>query len=146
MTKIHALLLIVLFLSLGAVAADDAPALIAQGEAKLNAGEIDSGLALFRQAVEAAPDSSLAYTRLGGALLLKQENAQAIEAFRTAIMKDGNNADAFIGMAIAYLHGSDYALARASLDEAKRIDPSKAAKLDELISKIDQRESDSGAH
>ncbi len=147
MTKSKAALSLVLCLALGiAAAAGDATGLIQEGEARLKAGDIDAGLALFRQATATNPGSSLAYTRLGGALLIKQENVEAIEAFRTAIMQDGNNADAFIGMAIAYLHGADYALARASLEEAKRIDPSKSAKVDELIAYIDQRESGVSVH
>lgn len=147
MNKATALISVVLCLSLGSAAADDPTALIQEGEASLKAGEIDSGLALFRQAVQTDPGSSLAHTRLGGALLLKQENAEAIETFRKAIMLNGDNADAFVGMAIAYLHSGDYALARASLEEAKRIDPAKAPKVDELIAHIDRRESgDGGTH
>jgi Tfp pilus assembly protein PilF len=124
----------------------DATALIAEGEANLKAGEIDAGLNRFRQAVEQDPSSSLAQTRVGGALLLKQEYQPAIEAFRSAIMLDGANADAFIGMAMAYLHSGDYALARASLEEAKRIDPAKQEKVDEVIAYIDQREAGRGSH
>ena len=52
---------------------------------------------------------------------------------------DASNADAFVGMAVAYLHGRDYPLARASLEEAKRLDPGRQAKLDALIAYIDQR-------
>jgi Flp pilus assembly protein TadD len=92
------------------------------------------------------PASSRAQTRLGGALLLKQQNAAAIDAFRAAITLSANNADAFIGMAIAYLHSGDDALARAALEEAKRIDPTRAAKIDELIASIDQRAMSGGAH
>jgi hypothetical protein len=42
-------------------------------------------------------------------------------------------------MAVAYLHTARYPLARAALEEAKRIDPAKQAKVDELIAWIDQR-------
>jgi len=90
--------------------------------------------------------SSLAQTRIGGALLLKQDYGLAIESFRQAILLDGANADAFVGMAMAYLHGGDYALARAALEEAKRIDPAKQAKVDEVIAYINQREAGGGAH
>jgi tetratricopeptide (TPR) repeat protein len=72
-------------------------------------------------------------------LLLKQEYKAAIEEFRIAIKLDASNADAFVGMAVAYLHDGDYPLARASLEEAKRLDPGRQAKLDELIAYIDQR-------
>lgn len=125
--------------------AGDAAALIAAGEAKLKAGQIAAALTDFREAVTVDTSSSLAQTRLGGALLLHQEYGQAIDAFRAAISLSANNADAFIGMAIAYLHGGDYALARASLEEAKRIDPVKQARIDALIAAIDQR-AGGGAH
>lgn len=123
----------------------DTATLINQGEASLKAGEIDAGLAQFRQAAEQDPKSSLAQTRIGGALMLKQNYGPAIEAFRQAIMLDGNNADAFVGMAMAYLHSGDYALARAALEEAKRIDPAKQEKIDAVIAYIDQRESGGAA-
>ena len=100
-------------------------ALIAQGESSLKAGDTDAGLALFRQATEQDPKSVLAQTRVGGTLLLKQEWGPAIAAFLQASMLDGANADAFVGKAMAYLHSGDCALARAALEEAKRIDPSK---------------------
>jgi Tfp pilus assembly protein PilF len=123
----------------------DANVLISQGEQHLKTGEVDEGLALFRQALEEEPSSSLAYTRIGGAQLLKQEYGPAIDSFRQAIVLEANNADAFVGMAMAYLHNGDYALARASLEEAKRIDPSKQTEIDNVIAYLDQREG-GGAH
>ncbi len=133
------LLLLIICVALPAAATDTAT-LIQQGEAKLAAGETDAGLALFEQAAAQDPTSSVARTRVGGALLLAQRHADAIESFRQAIMLDGQNADAFIGMALAYLHAGDYTLARASLEEAKRIDPAKQTKIDEVIAYIDRRE------
>ena len=127
------------------VQAGDADALIAAGESKLKRGEIDAAIIDLRQAVAVDPASSRAQTRLGGALLLKQQNAAAIDAFRAAITLSANNADAFIGMAIAYLHGGDDALARAALEEAKRIDPARGARIDEPIASIDQRAMSAGA-
>jgi tetratricopeptide (TPR) repeat protein len=119
--------------------------LIRQGEAQLKAGQIEEAIETLRQAVAADPGSSLAYTRLGGAQVLHQEYDPGIESFKQAIVLDGKNADAFVGMAIAYLHSSRYPLARAALEEAKRIDPSKQAKVDELIAWIDERSME-GAH
>jgi cytochrome c-type biogenesis protein CcmH/NrfG len=143
---IQTILLVALWLCTWAsVQAGDADALIAAGEAKLKIGEIDAAILDLRQAVAVDPASSRAQTRLGGALLLKQQNGAAIDAFRAAITLSANNADAFIGMAIAYLHGGDDALARAALEEAKRIDPARGARIDELIASIDQRAMSAGA-
>jgi tetratricopeptide (TPR) repeat protein len=117
--------------------------LISQGESQLQAGQIEEAIGTLHQAVSADPGSSLAYTRLGGAQVLHQEYDAGIESFKQAIKLDGNNANAFVGMAVAYLHTDRDALARAALEEAKRIDPSKQAKVDELIALIDERASGS---
>lgn len=144
-TRPLALTALFLFSLAGSAWSADASVLIAEGEQHLKTGEIDEGLALFRKALEQEPSSSLAYTRIGGAQLLKQEYGPAIDSFRRAIMLDADNADAFVGMAMAYLHSGDYALARASLEEAKRIDPSKQAAIDDVTAYLDQREG-AGAH
>jgi tetratricopeptide (TPR) repeat protein len=134
-----------LALVMSATLAADAAALIRAGEAKLKLGEMDAGLALLRQAAQTDPGSSLARTRVGGALLLKREYRAAIAEFRAAIALDASNADAFVGMAVAYLHGGDYPLARAALEEAKRLDPTKAVEIDALIAYIDERAAGVGA-
>lgn len=133
---------LLLLLMAAPATATDTATLIREGEAKLAAGDVDAGLALFEQAAAQDPKSSLVQTRIGGAHLLAQRHTQAVESFRQAIMLDGTNADAFIGMALAYLHQGDYTLARASLEEAKRIDPSKAPRVDEVIAYIDRRETE----
>ena len=126
-------------LSSTATVAGDGDDLVGQGETQLKAGQIEEAIATLQQAVAADPGSSLAYTRLGGAQILHQEYDGGIESFKRAIALDGKNADAFVGMAVAYLHTSRYALARAALEEAKAIDPEKQAKVDELIAWIDER-------
>jgi tetratricopeptide (TPR) repeat protein len=113
--------------------------LVRKGEDLLKAGQIAEAVATLKQAVAQAPDSSLAYTRLGGAQVLHQEYDAGIESFKRAISLDGTNAEAFVGMAVAYIHTARYPLARAALEEAKRIEPSKREKIDELIAWIDER-------
>jgi tetratricopeptide (TPR) repeat protein len=121
------------------VAAGEEESLVAQGERLLKEGAIPEAVETLRRAVQADPRSSLAYTRLGGAQVLNQDYAAGIESFKQAIGLDPNNADAFIGMAIAYIHGGRYPLARAALLEAERIDPAKKADIDELVAWIDRR-------
>ena len=130
--------------SFSALAAD-AAALVKKGEEQLSAGEIDEAVATLQQAVVADPGSSLAYTRLGGAQVLTQDYSAGLESFKQAIALDANNANAFVGMSVAYLHSGRYSLARAALEEAKRIDPSKQEEADKLIAWIDRRES-GGSH
>ena len=113
--------------------------LVLQGETQLKAGQIEEAIVTLQQAVAVDPGSSLAYTRLGGAQILHQEYEAGIASFKQAISLDGKNADAFVGMAVAYLHTSRFALARAALEEAKGIDPAKQVKVDELIAWIDER-------
>jgi cytochrome c-type biogenesis protein CcmH/NrfG len=120
--------------------APEVKSLIAAGEAQLVEGKVDEAIATLSIAVAADPKSSQAYTRLGGARLVKQEFSAAIGDFRSALAADPSNADAFIGMALAYLHSADYALARAALGEARRLAPDKAAKIDEVLTYMDQRE------
>jgi tetratricopeptide (TPR) repeat protein len=120
-------------------AASDAAALIRQGEAQANAGQLDQALTTLQQAVTEDPASSLAYTRLGGVQMLKQEYRAGIQSFQQAITLDQTNANAFVGMGIAYLHLGDYALARAALQEAEQRDPSKQAEIARLQAWIQQR-------
>jgi tetratricopeptide (TPR) repeat protein len=123
----------------------DVAGLVQRGEEQLKAGELDAAVATLQEAVAADPRSSLAYTRLGGAQVMKQDYAAGVESFKQAIALDGENANAFVGMAVAYLHSGRHALARAALEEAKRIDPSKQAEADKLIAWIDKRAS-GGSH
>jgi len=124
--------------------APEVKSLIAASEAQLAEGKVDEAIATLSNAVAADPKSSQAYTRLGGARLVKQEFSAAIGDFRNALAADPNNADAFIGMALAYLHSADYALARAALGEARRLAPDKAPKIDEVLTYMDQREGNAG--
>jgi tetratricopeptide (TPR) repeat protein len=123
----------------GPVFASEDPSLLQQGEAQLKEGKIPEALETLERAVTEDPQSSLAYTRLGGAQILSQDYAAGIESFKQAISLDAKNAEAFVGMAVAYIHSSRYPLARAALEEAKRIDPTKQKDADELIAWIDKR-------
>ena len=116
-----------------------APDLLQRGEALLNEGKLPEALAVLREAVAAAPQSSTAYQRLGGAQLMSQDYADSVESFQHAISLDATNAAAFVGMGMAYLHTGRFGQARAAMVEAKRLDPSKQDKIDEVIAWIDQR-------
>lgn len=121
------------------LAAAEEPSLLQQGEVLLSEGKLPEALAALQQAVVAEPNSSRAFQRLGGAQLMSQDYAGSIQSFQRAISLDANNADAFVGMAMAFLHGGHYGQARSALEEAKRIAPAKQPKIDEVIAWIDQR-------
>jgi tetratricopeptide (TPR) repeat protein len=113
--------------------------LIQRGEAELAGGEIQAGIETLRRAAEAAPASSLAHTRLGGALLLDRRYGEAITALQRAIALDPASAPAYIGLALAYLHSGRGTPAKAALREAQQLDPSKAAEIEALLERIGQR-------
>jgi tetratricopeptide (TPR) repeat protein len=119
------------------------PDLMEQGQQQLDAGELEQAEATFKEAVAQNPDSSLAHTRLGGVYLLRQDYKAGIDNFQRAIALDQDNADAFIGMALAYLHLGQYGLARASLQEAERIAPAKREEIEKILAWIDQRSMES---
>ncbi len=132
------LCMLLMLFSVNASAADVLD-LVRQGESKLQAGEIDAAVAVLESAVAMDAASPIAHTRLGGALLLKQEQTAAIEHFRKAIALDAENAHAFVGIAIAEIHLGRYQRARAALMEAKAIDPDKGDEVDSLIDWLDSR-------
>ncbi|MBK1724077.1 tetratricopeptide repeat protein [Thiocystis violacea] len=119
--------------------AADVGELIREGESKLQTGEIDAAVRVLEEAVAQDARSALARTRLGGALLLKQDQTAAIGQFREAISLDPRNAQAFIGMAVAEIHLGRYGLARAALVEAKDIDSAKGQEIDRLVVWLDSR-------
>jgi tetratricopeptide (TPR) repeat protein len=121
------------------LSANEEPSLLQRGETLLNEGKLPEALETLQQAVVADPNSSRAFQRLGGAQLMSQDYAGSILSFQRAIRLDANNAEAFIGMGMAYLHSGRYGLARSALEEAKRIDPTKQPKIDEIITWLDQR-------
>jgi len=115
------------------------PGPLQRGEANLKEGKLPEALLALQEAVAADPQSSLAYQRLGGAQLMSQDYDGSIQSFQRAIALDARNAEAFVGLGMAYLHTGRLGLARAALEEAKRIDPAKEIRIDEVIAWIDQR-------
>ncbi len=132
-----ALLIAAATITAGAVHAETA---LETGQRLAQAGDIDGALAAYRQAAEQDPRSALAQTRLGGMQLLTQHYSDATRTFKTAISLDPNNADAFVGLGMGYLHLGQYSLARAALTEARARKPEKTQQIDEVIAWIDARE------
>jgi len=122
--------------------ADDAPEaaarLITEGEAQMQAGDLEAAITTLERAVATAPGSSMAHTRLGGALLLSRRYTEAIAEFQQAVADDADNAGAYIGLGLAYLHGGQPGPARAALLQARPLAPQRTAEIDDLIRRIDQ--------
>lgn len=134
-------LALLMILSIPLAGAEE-PGPLQRGEALLKEGKLPEAQAALQEAVAADPQSSLALQRLGGAQLMSQDYAGSIQSFQRAIGLDPRNAEAFVGMGMAYLHTGRLGLARAALEEAKRIDPAKQIRIDEVIAWIDRRVSD----
>jgi Flp pilus assembly protein TadD len=128
-----------IFCSALALGDDATQVLLEQSYRQTSSGDLDAALKTLQAAADKAPESSLVHTRLGGVRVLRQEYSAGIKDFQQAIMLDQQNATAFIGMAVAYLHLGQYNLARAALDEAGKLDPSKQAQIDRVLGWIDQR-------
>ncbi len=141
-------ILITLMLWLVAIAPsqaqDNADSLIQQAQVQSEAGDLEQSTSLLKQAIELAPDSSLAYTRLGGVQLLQRDYSSGIKSFQQAIMLDAENANAFIGLSVAYLHLGRYSLAREALKEASRLGPDKQQEINNVLAWLDQRDRPAG--
>jgi len=120
--------------------------LIEKSQLQASEGKMDDALATLSHAVEQYPDSSVAYTRLGGVRVLRQEYSLGIKDFQRAIMLDQKNANAFVGLAIAYLHLGQYTHAKGALQEAEKLDPAKKTEIGKLLAYIDKRSSKRGVH
>jgi len=136
------------FLTVGgnAWASNGVDALIHESQDLASAGKMDEALATLTSAVKQYPESSLAYTRLGGVRVLRQEYSLGIKDFQQAIMLDQKNANAFVGLAIAYLHLGQYKHAKGALQEAEKLDPAKKEEIGKLLAYIDKRSSSRSMH
>jgi len=132
--------ILLVLLGLGSAAPLQAETAMDVGQRKSQAGDLDGALAAYRQAVADEPRSALAHSRLAGIMLLRQQYNDSIAAFKTAIGLDRTNSDAFVGLGIAYLHTGRYALARAALEEALQLKPSRKTQIDQVLAWLDSRE------
>jgi len=107
-------------------------ALVAQGDKQWTEGQLDNARKSFEKAVADNPRSIEAHMKLGGLLLSRQNYSDAIQTYQNTISLDGNNAKAWIGLGMAYLHVGSKELSRAAFNEAIRIEPGRKAQLARL--------------
>ncbi len=120
-------------------AAGEVQRLIDTGNRHWEAGELDQAEASYRGALEQDPASVDAHMKLAGLYIARQQYKAGVETFQHAIGLNPDNANAFIGMAIGYLHMGDPELAHAALEEALRIDPDKRGRVEPLMRQIEAR-------
>lgn len=110
-------------------------ALIAQGNKQWEAGRPEDARKSFEQAIVINPRSIDAQMKLGGLQLSSLNYAAAIQTYQRTISLDGNNAKAWMGLGLAYLHTGQGELSRAAFGEAIRVDPSRSESLAKLMEK-----------
>jgi Tfp pilus assembly protein PilF len=111
---------------------------IADGVRLLEQGRLEPAQKAFEAATRADPRSVDAYTKLAGVHIALNDFNAAIRVYQQAIGLDPNNAKAFIGLGIAYLHSGDKSLTRAALEEALRIDPGRREQLAPILAMLDE--------
>jgi Tfp pilus assembly protein PilF len=113
---------------------------IADGTKLLEQGKLAPAQKAFEAATKADPRSVDAYMKLAGTQIAQNNFTAAIGIYQKTIGLDPNNAKAFIGLGIAYLHSGDKALTRAAFEEAMRIEPKRRAQLDPILTQLDENE------
>ncbi len=112
---------------------------VTQGEQLWAAGQLDQAQATFEQAVRTEPKSLKAHMKLAGLQLSRQDFKASIPTYQAAIGLDANNDKAWLGIAFAYLHTGQDALAGAAFDSAIRINPTNRDKLASVLEKLQTR-------
>ena len=135
-TRLLFVLLCVLSLNATAVASNSAVELIADGTRLLEQGKLEPARTAFEAAAKADPRSVAAYMKLAGVNIAQNNFSAAIAIYKQAIGLDPNNAKAFIGLGIAYLHSGDKSLTRAALEEAMRLEPGRKTQLAPIIATL----------
>ena len=100
--------------------------LIAQGNAREDAGEFDAALARYGEALSIAPDYARAHLNVGNALRLLGRLQEAMAAQREALRCNPDYPPAHLNLAMLLVDSGDPADAEAHLREALRIDPDMA--------------------
>jgi tetratricopeptide (TPR) repeat protein len=129
------LLLLCSFTLQPAVAEPNIQSLIEAGNLQWQEGKVSDAEASFRQAIDLAPESAKAYTRLGSLYLTQNRTSEAISIYQQAIMRDAENPQLFMALSIAYLHQAHYAMAQAMVEQALSLNPElkDALKMQEYI-------------
>jgi len=112
----------------------------AEARTALQQGDITTALEQFQQLATEQPGSASIHEGLGSAWLLNQHYRDAANAFQRAISEDASRGDAFIGLAVSYIHMGMFPHAKAALQEARQRKPESASDIDNLLSWLEQKE------
>src|SRR5205807_8446039 len=102
---------------------EDPHSILADGEAKLAAGDLDGALQAFERAVAAAPRSAVARSKLGLTYVHKQRWDDAAAEFSRAIQLDPTYAPAYSNLGNVYRERGQIDQAIAQYQKAISMDP-----------------------
>ena len=135
---------IILFALTPLASAEDVPAesldsLLAKAKETWAQQQNEEAQKLFESAAALYPDEAEAHMRLAGFHLIQQNYRLCIDLYQKVIGMQNDNAHAFIGMGVSYLHLQNRALAKAAFTEAARLLPEKKAELDKLLANFPEQ-------
>jgi len=139
------ILLAALSVSIGAQAAQAADAATAattaiqQGNRQWEAGKLEQAQKSFEDAIKADPKSIDARMKLAGIQVTRLSYSGAIMTYRDVLAIDPNNAKAWMGMGMCYMHTGAREMARASFEEALRAEPARKAQIDPILAQLDEK-------
>ncbi len=115
------------------------PEQLARGQEHWEAGDLEQARRTFEQAVAAFPEAESARMKLAGLLLGSGHYREAVRTYQQAIGLNPDNALAFVGLGMAYLHLDRDALAHVALKKALTLAPAREPELAPLLAMLEQR-------
>lgn len=112
---------------------------LTEGEKAMAAGKFDRALEVFKQAEETGLEAETVQHKLASAYLLKADYRNGVVHFQKLAGLNPENAKAFIGLALCYLHLGQYGLAEAALKEAQQLPNNSQQDIDKLLGWIESR-------
>ena len=133
------ILLVTFFVAGGAQATGATTAAIEKGNRLWEEGKLEEAQQRFEEAVKADPKSIDALMKLAGIQVTRLSYSSAIQTYRNVIGLDPNNARAWMGMGMCYLHSGSREMARAAFEEALRAEPGRKAQLEPVLAQLDEK-------
>jgi Tfp pilus assembly protein PilF len=127
------------FTAFGAHATSASTSPIEEGNRLWAEGKLEAAQSKFEEAVKANPKSVEAQMKLAGMQITRQNFTAAIYTYRNALAIDPNNAKAWMGMGMCYLHTGAREMARAAFEEALRVDPKRKQQIDPILAELDSK-------
>jgi tetratricopeptide (TPR) repeat protein len=99
------------------------PALLAEADARLTAGDHAEAAARYREALSLEPRNAVAHNRLGVALMMQGQYQEAEAEFRSAIELKSTYAEAYFRLGTVLRWRGNFAASETALRRAVKLDP-----------------------